>query len=179
MIPTEIHSYMRSNTFALLFILSCTCGGSFPKPSTTRGYMPTPLQRAAHVALSDNTTSKQHSGKTEIHTSTQSRIQLTCRFSWWQGCLLLSFGSTPARCFFIFARSRWQIRVDNLLFFLAHFTDNRIVSTYAKSHVEECKVGVESCVFRGQWGVFPELHQCFSTQHLTHCCKARKHSSSH
>lgn len=121
MIPTEIRSYMRSNTFVLLFILSCTCGGSFPKPSTTRGYMPTPLQRAAHVVRSDNTTSKQHSANTEIHTGAQSRIQLTCRFSWWQGCLMLSFGSTPCEMFSsLSARSRRQIRVHNLLFFLAH-----------------------------------------------------------
>lgn len=71
MIPTEIHSYMRSNIFALLFILSCTCGGSFPKPNTTQGYVPNPLQRAAHVVLSDNTTSKQCSENTEIHTGAQ------------------------------------------------------------------------------------------------------------
>jgi len=102
------------------------------------------------------------------------------RFSWWV-CFLLD--RPLAICFHPCLRDLAGKSVSILYYSFSltwtHFTDSRIVSTYSKSHVEECEVGVESCVFRGERGGFPELHQCFSTQHLTHCRKAKKHSSPH
>ncbi len=157
MIPTEIRSYMRSNTFALLY-LELHLWRVISKPSTTRGFMPTPLQRAAHVAPSliiPHQNSRM--GKTEIYTGAQSQIQLTCMVLVMVGgdcCFLLD--RPPCERFPSLSQSKSEtIIYFSILLTWKHFTDSHIVSHKLQVMLRNARLALKA-VFLEDNGAFSQ-----------------------